>query len=475
MENNRLGCLTPSAILAVLVTVILLGLVMLFGGSGLFSSGGLNAQVGTPLGGVVSHAQIGNDCARCHPAPWSGQTQGDRCMLCHTDITSQLADPKSLHSVLLKIKALPCFACHSDHQGPEASLTKMDDNAFPHAVTGYSLISHKKRTDGQDFTCADCHTKNLSRFDLQACSTCHQKTDSAFMSQHDLDYGSDCLACHDGVDTYTKKFDHSQAAFKLEGKHKGLVCEKCHANAKTSAEFKSLSPDCSNCHLKDDAHKGGFGTNCSACHKAAGWKPASFDHNLSAFRLEGEHVEVKCDRCHVNNVFKGTPSDCFACHAKEDEHAGTFGKDCAACHKSTGWEPATFNHDLSAFKLDGAHSKVACNDCHKNNVFKGTPTECAACHANPAYHAGMFSGQTCVECHTTGAWRPASYNGPHTFPMNHGEGNNACSDCHQPTLKEWTCYTCHDQSRTASKHREEGIANFDDCLRCHANGQEGGD
>lgn len=61
--------------------------------------------------------------------------------------------------------------------------------------------------------------------------------------------------------------------------------------------------------------------------------------------------------------------------------------------------------------------------------------------------------------------------------MNHGEGNNTCSSCHQPTLNTWTCYTCHDQAKTAAEHRKEGISDFQNCLKCHPTGQEdeGGD
>ena len=88
----------------------------------------------------------------------------------------------------------------------------------------------------------------------------------------------------------------------------------------------------------------------------------------------------------------------------------------------------------------------------------------------------MFAGQACSACHSTTAWRPGRYDGPHTFPMDHGEQNNACADCHiQPNLTQWTCYTCHERGEIENEHREEGIADFNDCLRCHADGREEGD
>lgn len=36
----------------------------------MFSPGSLNAQAGTTLGGVSSHAEIGGECGLCHTAPW---------------------------------------------------------------------------------------------------------------------------------------------------------------------------------------------------------------------------------------------------------------------------------------------------------------------------------------------------------------------------------------------------------------------
>jgi hypothetical protein len=472
MNNTRLGCLSPSAIIATLITVFVISGIAIFSGNGFFSAGSLNAQPGEVIGGVTSHAAIGNDCAKCHPAPWSTETLGDRCMVCHTDISSQLADSKSLHGVMMKDPSLTCRPCHTDHKGPAASLTIMLAGEFPHNFTGFSLVAHTKTKSGEPFTCADCHADDISRFDPAVCQTCHEKLDSAFLASHDLAYGSDCRGCHDGVETISKKYDHSRASFSLQGAHKDLACEKCHLNAHTLNDFKSQPADCAACHLEQDAHNGEFGRDCGSCHTPLNWESVTFDHNLTNFKLDGAHGEAKCADCHANNVFKGTPTACFACHEKDDEHAGKFGQDCAACHKTAAWKPAAFDHNLSAFKLDGAHINVACADCHKNNVFKGTPVECAACHADPAYHAGMFPGQACSACHVTAAWRPAKFEGTHTFPINHGEKNNTCADCHQPTLKEWTCYTCHDQAEVAGKHIEEGIPDFKDCLKCHATGQK---
>jgi len=470
--NNRFGCLTPLAIVSALVTLIVIAGSLLLTGSGLFTAGSLNAKRGdSALGGVFSHADIGNECSRCHPGMFSGKTMDLMCIECHTDVAAQKSDPASLHGVLLK-DGLTCRSCHPDHRGPNAPTTQIDMATFPHNSTGFSLASHNAKS----FTCADCHGADISTFASSTCADCHRKENAVFMQAHSIEYGDTCLACHDGVESLGKKFNHASTNFDLAGKHAELRCAECHNGTRARADFKTATGTCAACHQKDDPHNGQFGAECGSCHSPKAWKPATFDHNLAAFKLDGKHADVACADCHKNNVFKGTPSDCASCHLKDDAHDGQFGTECGSCHSPKAWKPATFDHNLSAFKLDGKHAGVACADCHKNNVYKGTPTQCSACHSEPALHAGMFSGQECSVCHTTNGWSPAQYTGPHSFPMNHGERSNRCADCHQPTLNQWTCYTCHNQSEVAAKHREEGIADFTDCLRCHADGSkhEGG-
>ena len=327
----------------------------------------------------------------------------------------------------------------------------MTVSGFPHVSTGYSLASHRKRSDGRAFACIDCHTVDVTRFDQAVCNTCHKQIDSAFLAVHTQSYGTDCRGCHDGRETISKNFNHSQAIFKLDGKHAGVACEKCHVNAHTKTDFKTASTACSACHLKDDTHKGSFGKECSTCHNSSGWKPSTFDHMRSSFKLDGAHARVTCEKCHINNIYKGTSAACFACHQKDDTHSGKFGQDCSLCHKTSAWKPATFDHNLSAFKLTGAHITLACEKCHINNVFKGTAQACSGCHADPAFHAGLFRGQACSTCHTSLSWSPAQFNLAHPEPINGGEGGTGirhggatCRDCHTVNLMTATCTKCHD-------------------------------
>ena len=540
---RRLGCLSGSGLIAAAITLLLsLGMIAVRGGSW-FSPGPLNAQTGgVELGGVTSHAAIDGRCEACHTAPWAVETLADRCLACHTAVTDQMADPTSLHGALKEQRVeMACRTCHVEHRGATADLTNLDPATFPHDAVGYTLAGHANLADGRSFTCADCHTEKLSVFDAAVCATCHREADAAYMQQHLADFGAACLGCHDGADRYGKqRFDHNRLPFPLTGKHATAVCVGCHADARTVADLQAAPGMCVGCHQKDDTHKGQFGAECGACHKTEAWKPATFDHGKSAFPLTGKHVPVDCAKCHVNNVYKGTPKTCVGCHQKDDTHKGQFGTDCGACHKTDAWQGATFDHSKSAFPLTGKHVPVDCAKCHVNNVYKGTPktcvgchqkddthkgqfgtdcgachktdtwqgatfdhsksafpltgkhvpVDCAKCHVNnvykgtpktcvgchqdPAYHLAVF-GAACADCHTANAWQPAKYNRSHTFPYDHGEsGVSSCKTCHPTQVKAYTCYGCHEhtEARIAAKHREEGIADFANCMKCHPTGRE---
>jgi hypothetical protein len=291
--------------------------------------------------------------------------------------------------------------------------------------------------------CSGCHLNARTITDLTntptACEGCHLTDDA-----HAGKFGSECGICHTSDGWKPATFDHSLANFPLEGKHVDVPCENCHTSG-----IAGTPTTCEGCHLSDDAHAGKFGIQCGLCHTPAGWKPATFDHNLADFKLVGKHVDVPCESCHTSG-FKGTPLDCYSCHKKDDQHNGEFGTACELCHNPSDWADATFDHNLAGFKLTGAHISVKCTACHVNRVFKGTPQYCAACHAEPPFHAGLFVGMSCEQCHTTTSWVPASFNLQHPAAcgergcVNH-EGAT-CRDCHTSSLSTYTCLLCHDSN-----------------------------
>ncbi|MBT7071018.1 MAG: hypothetical protein HN975_09035 [Anaerolineae bacterium] len=476
MESRRFGCLSMTGIISAALTLVMIVGITIVRGGVLFSPGTLSAQTGAETwGGVQSHAEIQGDCAACHVAPWSSETMKDRCTACHLDLKEQFQDPESLHSLLfIDNTLLTCIDCHPDHRGADASLTVLDANRFPHDSAGFSLNAHQKTSTGEFFVCSDCHETDITKFEANACERCHRDIDAVFTQVHIETFSHECLACHDGVDTYGSSFNHNAVVFPLEGKHAEATCSKCHLGASSLGELQSTPQECFACHQEEDKHNGEFGENCAVCHASSDWEEAIFDHTLSNFPLEGEHANIACEDCHKNAVYEGTLSACVDCHLEDDEHKGEFGTDCSQCHTTSNWEGAAYDHTLANFPLEGGHANVKCEECHINQVFQGISQECSDCHREPVYHAGSFSAD-CASCHTILAWIPAKYTEQHTFPMNHeSDGNNSCQTCHVENLETYTCYECHEHtpSNVASEHREEGISDFEDCMECHADGRE---
>jgi hypothetical protein len=455
--NNRLGCFSATAITTAIITALILTSVAVASGSSMFSPGRLNAISGNDLGGVHSHSQIGKECSKCHTAFWEKARMMDRCLLCHTDVSEQMTDPQKLHGLLRKANSgMNCQDCHTDHRGEKASLTKLNFS-LPHEKFGFSLATHP------GITCIDCHAGNYLKFDSVTCVKCHQSLDTGFMTAHLLSYGSDCMGCHDGVESLGKNFDHARTQFPLTGLHQNLICAKCHLNARNFTDLKNTPLQCNSCHA--DQHDGRFGTACESCHTTSGWKPAKFDHNLANFKLTGKHTSVACEACHTDGKFKGTPSTCGSCHLKDDAHQSKLGTDCGLCHNTEGWKPSTFDHNSAAFKLSGAHLNVECTQCHKDKTFTGTPTDCGSCHLKDDAHQGQF-GTDCGLCHSTAAWKPATFDhNTSAFKLTGAHINVQCNECHingvfKGTPK--TCGSCH-----AKDDHHNGRFGTD-CGACHS-------
>ncbi|MFO1428195.1 MAG: hypothetical protein U1F11_14750, partial [Steroidobacteraceae bacterium] len=88
-----------------------------------------------------------------------------------------------------------------------------------------------------------------------------------------------------------------------------------------------------------------------------------FDHLTTGYELEGVHRDTPCESCHVNAVFKGTPRDCAACHAKgtrvnalpkTSDHILSTER-CEACHTPTTFAPAV--------RFDHAEALGNCESC----------------------------------------------------------------------------------------------------------------
>ena len=299
-------------------------------GAQMFSPGPLTAAhpQHRPLQGFTHHADFENECGRCHQ-PLLGPA-AERCLACHTSIADEMKAPTELHAALRE--ADNCVACHPDHLGRAARITRINAHNFPHQeATAFSLVQHSLDYDGLSIECADCHPSDSYDFEPVVCVVCHASAEPTFMTKHQANFGNDCLACHDG-NTSLDIFDHA-AFFPLEGAHATVGCVDCHANH----QFTNTPRDCYSCHRNDDAHQGQLGTECSLCHTPTTWSQAALENHTFPITHENEDQPIECQVCHPATYMAYT---CYGCHEHnptkiERKHLGEGIRDfqnCTRCH-----------------------------------------------------------------------------------------------------------------------------------------------
>ncbi len=159
----------------------------------------------------------------------------------------------------------------------------------------------------------------------------------------------------------------------------------------------------------------------------------TFPHDLTDFVLKGKHQKIACKDCHAAKAkFRDAPSDCIACHRKDDKHKGGLGAKCESCHVETDWKTvASFDHSKTRFPLNGAHQKTACQQCHAGEKYRGVPMTCIGCHQKQDVHKGSL-GKKCESCHNETDWKKATAfdHSKTRFPLNGAHQKTACQKCH---------------------------------------------
>jgi len=475
-----------------LLTILLLiglGVSLLVNRGLAFSPGAVTSinKEGVTLQGYTSHADFEKRCGFCHDPLRTDLAT--KCLECHSEINQQLQTKQGIHSKIDNVNQ--CAECHPEHHGRDFNPTQAAYQLFDHSTTGFSLNWHQENYDASPLQCTACHKdEDFSIVGDQTCIECHTEYAPELMNNHVRDFGAFCRGCHDGVDRM-QEFDHSLTDFALEAKHAQVECTGCHSSAEVSQTVSA----CVDCHEEPAMHKGLFDQNCVTCHTPEGWSPAVLENQIfsheqsTGFSLDRHQLdylnnEITCNTCHMTGLDSFDNQTCVDCHGFNDqvfmtEHITQFGTECMNCHDGVD-RLSNFDH-RNFFPLDGVHATIQCADCHIDNEFKNTPTQCYQCHQEPEIHAGLF-GLECEYCHSTQAWSPASLE-QHIFPLNHGvEGQNtllSCDTCHPTNYIEYTCYTCHEHTpdEMREKHLEEGISEQElpACADCHPYGfEEGG-
>ncbi|UCD12410.1 MAG: hypothetical protein JSU88_04825 [Nitrospinaceae bacterium] len=358
--------------------------------------------------------QFGPKCDTCHKTPKWSEIAFDhdrdtkfklverhrklRCVDCH-------------RGVIAKEKlGVNCLDCHRDddvHKGQEGKNCTRCHNQktwgkqvkFDHGTTRFPLEGLHALA-----TCEGCHLTAAYKETPAGCADCHRQDDI-----HNNTLGRECGLCHHPEGFAAWRFDHDvQADFALKGGHREVACRQCHTRP---VEGKlSLTKTCVSCHRDDDVHKGQQGEGCDHCHNERAWgKKVAFDHDLTRFPLIGIHALTSCESCHLTAKFKEVKTSCIACHLGDDVHKKSQGTGCTRCHTPNGWSLWEFDHNTETrFRLDGGHSGIACEGCHRRPAETEKDIrlarDCIACHQKDDEHRGRF-GPACDRCHDTRSFK----------------------------------------------------------------------
>jgi hypothetical protein len=318
-------------------------------------------------------------CKDCHEDVHAGGLTPS-CEKCHGQASFKPAQNFN-HDTFFPLRGGHArVACNKCHETDKRNAEKKSDT-FP--------FDRVKGT-----RCLDCHGNPHRTTWKESCESCHRASDAHWSS----------------ADARMTKVAHSLTGFHLMAPHERASCSECHKTGLNFADkypnpkakgYNRFEKNCESCH--QDPHRGQFTerhSHCFDCHYQQKFSPSKFsvkDH--TAYPLVGAHALAACNKCHVKDKktgvrqFSSTPQACDQCH--RDIHRGQFRVNnktiCESCHKSAkSWKSVSFDHNTqSRFKLDEAHAKVTCKECHPvvhlsngESVvqFKPLRSKCSDCH-----------------------------------------------------------------------------------------------
>ncbi len=206
------------------------------------------------------------------------------------------------------------------------------------------------------------------------------------------------------------------------------------------------------------------------------------DHEI--FPLTGGHAEARCEQCHTDGKYAGTPAECSECHSwpppkpypdyipvtyelalpirfapdglfPEDFDASNpypdhFAGECSDCHVIDSWYPSQFDHQ----------GVLECRSCHGKEDPPGHyPTECVVCHQEPAdWREAAFEHGDYTDCEACHLDEAPVY-----------KYATACAGCHHP--QGWTdspfSYTSFPARQTCLRLEQTDEHYTGACVNCH--------
>lgn len=241
----------------------------------------------------------------------------------------------------------------------------------------------------------------------------------------------------------------------------------------------NLQNNCFACH---SLGSGAPREKCIACHNLANIGIVNvagltlLKPNSKIYLLHKSIKDIRCFDCHTEHnglskenatlnfthsvLSKQMLNNCADCHIDkkpENKIHRYVSSDCSNCHMVEKWKRAEFNHQLL-----GANQND-CRSCHTNKI------------PDDGLHKGLVTTIQCIQCHNTNAWKPSTFEHTKYFRFDNNHPSD-CTMCHntKDNYKSYSCYNCHEHqpARISEKHFEEGIRDFNNCVKCHRSGDE---
>jgi hypothetical protein len=212
-------------------------------------------------------------CAACHPRDPRLEAKVPAAERARLEKQGRPVKPSL---ALLKIpRASDCRTCHRDpHGGQFKARTDAGGCAACHGLDSFKKVRFDHAKDSRypllgkhaKAACASCHTigeGGVVRYKPLpvTCAGCHADVHAGQLALPAK--GTDCARCHEATSwKEIPRFDHQRdSRFKLDGKHKPLACDKCHAPVAVGQglmvrRYKPLPLACEWCHA--DFHRGSF-------------------------------------------------------------------------------------------------------------------------------------------------------------------------------------------------------------------------
>ena len=188
-------------------------------------------------------------------------------------------------------------------------------------------------------------------------------------------------------------------------------------------------------------------------------------------------IATDCFACHV--PLRGASAElCISCHAVGDIGLRTsLGQPITRIQNKVAFHQQLQEKNCMAFHTDHVGPRLV----HQSQktfshalLLPGTQQRCENCHKPPADTMHRQISGNCAQCHSSTKWKPAKFDHAKLFLLD-GDHNASCVTCHTNNdYSKYTCYGCHEHQpdRIRSKHLEEGIRNFENCVACHTSANE---